>query len=334
MAYSSSVRRQPFNPETPEQKARDVLRGQKTIAGVTTRANQQAQSVAALQALAKATGVPMNVLPPGGIHAQMSPADVQAATDRINQWRSTQPRQAPGTPPPATTNINGVPFLNSPVAPPTGHSVSGSAAPVPPQPGNTRQTPTGGTETLVQSESGPRWVASVNNAPAANNQAGQVVSTGPSWAQSAPAVGKPWQSDAATTTTSQQATQIAQQYGDKSGGILTAKQFGIPFKIEGSQINYTGAPTPSGASRQQLPDRTQPITPIPPAAPVVPPTGQLPIAGTNPNPPGPANPITSPSRASGITQPFNPDEDDEQRKKRLAGGMASTPVPTPQPYQF
>lgn len=176
MASRASLRRPaPYNYETPEQRAREQLRAQKVIAGVTTRANEQAQSVAALAALAKATGVPLSQLPAGGIHPGMSPADVQAATDRINGWVARQPggqagqvartAQTNGQAPisPAATAIAGALGLPTPPA-------AANATPAP----QTRTTPTGGTETLVPSESGPRWVASVNNAPAPNNQNGQI----------------------------------------------------------------------------------------------------------------------------------------------------------------
>ncbi len=158
---------QPFSYESPEQKARDVLRGQKTIASTTQRANSQAQSIAALTELAK--GVPANELPPGGIHKQMSPADVQAATDRINAYRARTGQQAQGAQGPA----------GPAVTTPSGGTISGRVTQDAqgnrvPVAGDTRRTPTGGTETLVQSQSGPRWVASVNNAPAPNNMNGQV----------------------------------------------------------------------------------------------------------------------------------------------------------------
>lgn len=339
MAFSNNTRRQPYNYETPEQRAREQLRAQKTIAGVTTRANEQAQSVAALTALSK--GVPPNVLPPGGIHPQKSAADVQTATDRINQWRATQAKTAPGqpvgTPAPATTNVNGVPFLNSPVAPPAGRSISGSVTPAVPKPGDTRQTPTGGTETLTPSESGPRWVASVNNAPAPNNQNGQITgdpggrtrqvqavpiapANGPAptvgqniaWAQNptqAPA-GKPWApAEHDQVTTPQQASQIAKTYGDSTGGIVT---YGTGANMTGHMV---GSP--------YVPPAATPA-PVPPPVPA-------PVASTSP--------VTSPSRAPFITPSSsvastgtpNPDDEEERRRRMAATANAA---PAPKPYQF
>lgn len=246
MASRASLRRPaPYNYETPEQKARDQLRAQKTIAGVTTRANEQAQSVAALQALAKATGVPMSELPAGGIHNGMSPADVQAATDRINGWVSRQP--------------GGIPPRQSGAQGPTGQPTMSQVAAQnlqgtgPAQTPTTRTTPTGGTETLVQSESGPRWVASVNNAPAPNNLNGQVtrdpggrtvqvqpnpIALRPTQpGQPAATVAqnrdfyanptspvptpKPWAPSPDVITPTADAARIAFQYGDKTGGMVT-----------------------------------------------------------------------------------------------------------------
>ncbi len=238
---------QPFSYESPEQKARDVLRGQKTIASTTQRANQQAQSIAALTELAK--GVPANELPPGGIHKQMSPADVQAATDRINAYRARTGQQAQGAQGPA----------GPAVTTPSGGTISGRVTQDAqgnrvPVPGDTRRTPTGGTETLVQSQSGPRWVASVNNAPAPNNMNGQVSRdpggrtvqvqpvpvgapvTGPGGNRGTDAANfqanlrlaqNPTQPIAAPKpapfqyTTPAEATQIAKRFGDPTGGMVT-----------------------------------------------------------------------------------------------------------------
>lgn len=301
MAYGSSLRRPaPYNYETPEQKARDQLRAQKVIAGVTTRANEQAQSVAALTALAKATGVPMSQLPAGGIHPGMSPADVQAATDRINGWVARQPGGQAGQV--ARTAQGGQNAENSAaiagalgLPAPTTPAGASPSAPAP----QTRTTPTGGTETLVQSESGPRWVASVNNAPAPNNQNSQVTrSPGPV----ASPVAKPWvpssSPDVITPTTD--AARIAFQYGDKTGGMVTNGPSAPGVK--GYAGTGVGAPSyvpPAVASRVAADTAPKPIVPpvppiVPPVPPIVPPT--KPIIPGIPSSEGPmalnASPLT------------------------------------------
>ncbi len=156
----------PYDFKTPEQRANEAVRYQKRLASTMQRGEERVSRISALQALAK--GVPENVLPAGGIHPNMSPADVQNATDKINRWRAEN-GQKTGTPqaPDANTQyVNGVPVPKESIPVPTGHTVSGTASP---GPGATRTTPTGGMETLVQSQSGPRWVASVANPPPVTN---------------------------------------------------------------------------------------------------------------------------------------------------------------------
>lgn len=354
MAYNSVRPRQPYNYETPEQRAREQLRAQKTIAGVTTRANEQAQSVAALQALAKATGVPDKELPAGGIHNGMSPADVQAATDRINRWVGVQPKpqgaQGPAGPNAgASTAVAGA--LGLPASP-----VAQSAPTA-----QTRTTPTGGTETLVQSESGPRWVASVNNAPPINNQNGQVsrdpggqtrqVQMNPIAGGPAPTVAqnqqfyanptgpmvKPWTppDQPATVTSPTDAARIAFQYGDKTGGFVTngPSALGTPGYAEtGAGAPPYVPPAVTARVAQDIATSPKPVAPITGnAVPGLPPNAGVPPTGSQ-------NPVTSPSRAGAIGQPFNPD-DEEERKRRMAASTppaspAPTSAPTPQPYQY
>lgn len=426
MAYNS-VRRPgtPYNYETPEQKARDVLRGQRTIARSTTNADQRVQSIAALQALAKATGVPASELPAGGIHSAMSPADVQAATDRINRWASTQQRSSGQSAPPnaaASSAIAGglglpastVPGAN---AAPFGLSrtestVTQRAAP------QTRTTPTGGTETLVQSQSGPRWVASVSNAPAPNNQNGQIsrdpggrtqlvqpsgplnstkiVLTGnkatdaatlaertrqdianqtlvPVGTAPAATAARPWQPTPgdyayATNGPRGQTAPIAgvspgSAHNDMSSGgkpwqpappvvasvppanpnpFAHGSQDIIPglnLAIDQSAARIARADAATGAVAGAPSGGT--VSPTPVTPPIASATPAAPIPGLPPNPssPAPPNPVTSPSRTNGINQPFNPDEDDEERRKRLPLAqylvpMAGTGGASTQPYQF
>lgn len=350
MAYGSSRRPAPYNYETPEQKARDQLRAQKTIAGVTQRADQQAQSVAALTALAKATGVPMSQLPAGGIHNGMSPADVQAATDRINGWVARQP----GGVPPRPTGAQG------PTGQPTMSQVAtqnlqgvGPAQPA----AQTRTTPTGGTETLVQSESGPRWVASVGNAPAPNNLNGQITR------------------DPGGRTVQVQSNPIALRPTAPGQPVATVAQnqafYANPTSPAGSLPPPTAKPwqpalgdyaysTPAPANPMVSASVTKstvsrPVPTIPGLADVLAkPSNSIPglpanadradvLANANadsaPTTPPAPSPIPNMPPITGLNpaaskQPFNPDDDDsEEAKRRLAIATGKAP-PVPAPYQF
>lgn len=312
MAYGSSRRPAPYNYETPEQKARDQLRSQKTIAGVTQRALERQlvanpslinestplTPVSALAKLAKESGIPANLLPAGGIHSGMSPQDVQAATDRINAWLSTQPSGTRGAQGPtgqptmsqvATQNLQG----------------AGPAQPA----AQTRTTPTGGTETLVQSESGPRWVASVSNAPAPNNLNGQITR------------------DPGGRTVQVQSNPIALRPTAPGQPVATVAQnqafYANPTSPAGS------LPPPTAKPWQPTPGDYAYSTPAPPANPMV-------SASTTPTVPSPIPnmpPITWLNPAAS-KQPFNPDDDDsEEAKRRLAIATGKAP-PVPAPYQF
>lgn len=159
--------------ENPDGSARNALRYQKKIADTMTRAKEGADRMLALRQLAK--GVPTSVLPSDGIHDRMSPQDIQAATDRINQWRATNQQGAP-----APSQAAGTAGTGSAIA----DGLMGRKPYQPSQPAQqgpeTRQAQGGGMEQLVQIQSGPRWVAYVPNAPA---RQGPDQSTGPTMVQ-------------------------------------------------------------------------------------------------------------------------------------------------------
>lgn len=149
---------------SPEQKANSALRYQKKVADTMTRAREESDRFIRLKA--KAGTVPEEVLPAGGVHKNMSPADMDAAESRIDRFHqenrtgqrdTRQPYQPAGQ--------------DEIIRTPGGGTMSGHAnrAPQGPQEGDTRRSATGATETLVHSQSGPRWVASVANPPPAGN---------------------------------------------------------------------------------------------------------------------------------------------------------------------
>lgn len=310
---------------TPTQPQQLVPKLRELASGIDSRTGERFAPTLDAQTLRK-------ILPAGSVNDQgqisdrMSAADVQAAHDRLMAHR-----QQMGHATAATGDGQGqaAQQAQDESGRAVGDATGGQEARGP----QTRQTPTGGTETLVQSESGPRWVASVNNAPGFTAPDRSMPATpwmphGPQDRFSTPRPGTSPTGNATTdaaalaanratyqpggatsgfvanqpqsyvsTTTPDQARGIASRYGDKTGGSIAY----VPRPAAPVTPIPSPASTPIVSTSPVQPVAAMPPAPLPPAAPPMMPSPTSPGGDLNMRTPAPPSPY---ARGSYQPQPI------------------------------